>query len=116
LGICSLFFGQQLCHRGLWRDSPADSVQAILEVSIVVGARDLLLLFGVELLRIAAGESVHAIPEIAVLRDALHGLAFFRIQCRWMAHGELVQTVLKFLLVGGLDGLRGHTQRSDAGH
>jgi hypothetical protein len=23
VGICSLFFGQQLCHRGLWRGSPA---------------------------------------------------------------------------------------------
>jgi hypothetical protein len=23
LGICSLFFGQQLCHRGVWRRSPA---------------------------------------------------------------------------------------------
>src|SRR5690349_24069959 len=23
LGVCSLFFGQQLCHSGLWRGSPA---------------------------------------------------------------------------------------------
>jgi hypothetical protein len=97
-----------------------DAVQAILQVLIPVFARNLDLLFGIQLFFVAVRESIETFQQIMILGNAPNYLQLLCIQCRSITGREVVQTVRQLLrmrtpsvLCSGLQGSSTEHQQCD---